>query len=84
MEKMAPPDEILARIRGMLIADREYVEAELMRDAYASGRIAEPAEVMEEIMRRANAVSERDPGLSREQSVARARLAALQARRQRP
>lgn len=42
MEKFATPEEVLAQIRRMSIEDREYVEAELMRDAYESGRATEP------------------------------------------
>lgn len=84
MEKFATPDEVLAQIRRMSVEDREYVEAELMRDAYESGQVAEPAAVMEEIVRRANeALANPDPGLSREEAVASARLAAQEARRRR-
>jgi hypothetical protein len=84
MEKFATPDEVLAQIRRMSVEDRDYVEAELMRDAYESGRIAEPAAVMDEIVRRANeALAHPDQGLSREEAVANARLAAQEARRRR-
>jgi hypothetical protein len=84
MEKFATPDEVLAQIRRMSARDREYVDAELMRDAYESGRITEPAAVMDEIVRRANeALADPDRGLSREEAVANARLAAEEARRRR-
>jgi hypothetical protein len=36
MEKLVTPDEELAQIRRMSVEDREYVEAELMRDAYVT------------------------------------------------
>jgi hypothetical protein len=84
MEKFATPDEVLAHIRRMSARDREYVDAELMRDAYESGRITEPSVVMEEIARRANeTLAHPDRGLSREEAVANARLAAEAARRRR-
>jgi hypothetical protein len=54
MEKFATSDEVLAQIRRMSIEDRAYVEAELMRDADESGRIVEPAAVMDEAVRRAD------------------------------
>lgn len=85
MEKFATADEVLARIRSMSIEDREYVEAELMRDAYESGRVAEPDAVVAEVIRRANeALAHPDDGLSREQAVASAQRAARDARRRRP
>jgi len=84
MEKFATPDEVLAQIRRMSIQDREYVEAELMRDADESGRAAEPgqpAAVMDEIIRRASeSLAHPDDGVSREEAVASARLAAQRAR----
>jgi hypothetical protein len=84
MEKFATADEVLARIRSMSIEDREYVEAELMRDAYESGRVVEPDAVVAEVIRRANeALAHPDEGLSREQAVASAQRAARDARRRR-
>lgn len=84
MEKFATPDEVLAQIRRMSVDDREYVEAELMRDAYESGRITEPPAVLDEIIRRANeTLTNPDQGLSREEAVANARLAAQESRRRR-
>ena len=60
----------------MSVEDREYVDAELMRDAYESGRLTEPAAVTDEIVRRANdAVAHPDRGGSREEAVASARQA---------
>ena len=59
MEKFATPDEVLAQIRRMSVGDREYIEAELMRDAYESGRITEPPAVLDEIVRRANEAGKR-------------------------
>jgi hypothetical protein len=82
MEKFATPAEVLAHIRRMSARDREYVDAELMRDAYESGRMTEPPVIMDEIARRANAtLAHPDRGLSREEAVANARLAAEEARR---
>jgi len=84
MEKFATPDEVLAHIRRMSIEDREYVEAELLRDGYESGRVTEPPATMDEIIRRANdALAHPDRGSSREQTVASARLAVEEARRRR-
>jgi hypothetical protein len=84
MEKFATADEVLAQIRSMSVEDREYVEAELMRDAYESGRVTEPDAVVTEVIRRANdALAHPEDGLSREQSIASARRAAQDARRRR-
>jgi hypothetical protein len=84
MEKFATADEVLAQIRRMSVEEREYVEAELMRDAYESGHIAEPDAVMEEIVRRANdALANPEQGLSREEAIASTRLVAQEARRRR-
>ena len=84
MEKFATPDEVVAQIRRMSIEDREYVEAELMRDAYEAGRLTEPPSVMDEIIRRANeALASPDTGLSREEAIASARAAAQEVRRRR-
>lgn len=77
------PDEVLAQIRRMSVEDRAYVEAELMRDAYESGRMAEPEALIEEIVRRANdALAHPEQGLSPEEVIASVRLA-VQARRRR-
>ena len=85
MEKLATPDEVLAHIRRMSVKDREYVDAELMQDAYESGRLTEPAAVMDEIVRRANdAIAHADRGVSREEAVASARRAVEETRRRRP
>lgn len=84
MEKFATPDEVLAHIRRMSLEDREYIEAELMRDAHESGRVVEPDSVMEEIVRRANdALAHPEQGMSREEAIASARLTAQEARRRR-
>jgi hypothetical protein len=85
MGKLTTPDEVLAHIRRMSIEDREYVDAELMRDAYESGRLTEPAAVIDEIVRRANdAIAHPDRGVSREEAVASARRAVEESRRRRP
>jgi hypothetical protein len=84
VEKFAMAEEVLAQIRRMFVEEREYVEAELMRDAHESGRIAEPDAVMEEIVRRANdALANPEQGLSREEAIASARLVAQEARQYR-
>jgi hypothetical protein len=84
MEKFATPDEVVAQIRRMSTEDRAYVEAELMRDAYEAGRLAEPPAVMDEIIRRAaHAVAAPEAGGSREEAIASARAAAQEARRRR-
>jgi hypothetical protein len=84
MGKSATVDGVLAQIRRMSVEDREYVEAELMRDAYESVRITEPAAVIEEIVRRTNdALARPEQGVSREEAVASARLAAQEARERR-
>lgn len=80
MEKLATPADMVAQIRRMPLEDREYIEAELMRDGFESGRLREPSSVMDEIVRRAHDARTSTDGLSREESVARARLAAEQAR----
>ena len=81
MEKLATPAEVVAQIRRMSLEDREYVEAELMRDGYESGRIGESPSAMDEIVRRVTQTRASDDGLSREESIARARIAAQEARR---
>jgi hypothetical protein len=84
MEKFATRDEVLAQIRRMSTEDREYIEAELMRDAYESGRTTEPSAVVDEIARRAReALAHPDQGLSRDESVVRAREAVQEMRRRR-
>jgi hypothetical protein len=75
---------VLAQIRNMSVKDREYVEAELMRDAYESGRLTESPAVLEDIVRRANdTFADPDGGVSREEAIASARLAAQAARQRR-
>lgn len=76
MNKPATPDEVLQQIRAMALEDREYVEAELMRDGYESRRRADPPELIAEIKRRAeDALAHPDRGVSREDAVAHARAA---------
>jgi hypothetical protein len=78
MEKLDTPAEVAAHIRRMPPEDREYIEAELLRDGYESGRMTEAPSVMDEIIRRANEARDSGDGLSREDSIARARRAALE------
>src|SRR5256885_12941099 len=81
MNKRASPDEVLQQIRAMSIEDREYVEAELMREAYESGRRAESPELITELKRRAeDALANPERAVSREEAIANARAAAVRAR----
>ena len=73
---MATPDDLLAQIRCMPLEDREYLEAELMRDAYDSGRRRESPALIAELVRRAqDALAHPERGVSREDAVASAAAA---------
>jgi hypothetical protein len=77
----ATPDDVLAQIRSMPLEDRDYIEAELMRDAYESGRRNEsPALVAELVTRAADALANPDRGISRTDAVASARASVEAAR----
>ena len=82
MERPASRDEILEQIRSLPLEDREYIEAELMREAYETARRVESATDVAELVRRANDALSTDRGFSREESVARA-TAAVEATRTR-
>jgi hypothetical protein len=83
MGKPSTRDEILEQIRRMSLEDRDYIEAELLRDGYEQGRRVDDPERTAELVRRANdALARPDAGVSREDAVARAR-AAVQAVRAR-
>lgn len=72
----ATPEELLAQIRVMSLDDREYIESELMRDAYESGRRRESPALIAELVRRAqDAISNPNRGVSREDAVASAKVA---------
>jgi hypothetical protein len=76
MARRATRDEILDQIRRMSLEDRDYIEAELLRDGYEASRRAEDPELTAELVRRANESRARpDGGVSREEAVARARAA---------
>jgi hypothetical protein len=83
MNKPATPDEVLHEIRTMSLEDREYIEAELVREAFDEGRRSESPELMAELNRRADdALAHPERGISREQAVASAHaaVAAVRAR----
>ncbi len=76
---------MLEQIRALPVADRDYIEAALMREAHEEGRRSESPEELDEIKHRAvDALSGRNPGYSREDSVTRARAAveAIRSRKQ--
>ena len=76
MNKPATPDEVLEQIRAMPVADRDYVEAELLREAFESGRRQESDALREEIVRRAKlALAHPGEGYTLEQTIAGARAA---------
>jgi hypothetical protein len=76
MGKPATRDEILDQIRRMPLEDRDYIEAELLRDGYEAGRrVEDPAQTTELVRRADEALSRSNAGLSREEAVARARAA---------
>ena len=76
MGKPATRDEILDQIRRMPLEDRDYIEAELLRDGYEAGRrVEDPARIDELVRRVDEALGHPDGGLSREEAVARARAA---------
>jgi hypothetical protein len=76
MGKPANRDEILDQIRRMPLEDRDYIEAELLRDGYEAGRrVEDPARVAEFVHRASEALPRPDAALSREEEVARARAA---------
>jgi hypothetical protein len=76
MNKPATPDEVLQQIRAMPLEDREYVEAELMREGYETRRRTEAPELIAELKRRADdALAHPERGVSREEALASARAA---------
>jgi len=85
MAKPATRDDVLDQIRRMPIEDREYIEAELMREAYEAGRRSEPSPLVAELVRRAeDALAHPDRGVSREEAVATARAAVDRVRTRTP
>jgi hypothetical protein len=84
MGKPATRDEILDQIRRMPLEDRDYIEAELLRDSYEAGRrVEDPAQSAELVQRASESLARSDEGISRDDAVARARaaVAAVRARR---
>lgn len=83
MGTSARRDAPLDQIRALPNEDRDYIEAALMREAYEHGRRTESPEELAEMKQRAmDALSGRNRGYSRKDSVARAR-AAVEATRSR-
>jgi hypothetical protein len=86
MNKRATADEVLAQIRALDVEEREYVEAELTREAFEAGRKHESDALRAEIRRRAKDAIERPgPGLTLDEAVAGARgaVAAVRDRKSR-
>ena len=85
MGKAATRDEVLEQIRGMSLEDREYIEAELLREGHEAGRRTESAADVAELVRRANdALAPPDRGVSRDDAVARARAVVETVRARKP
>ncbi len=85
MGKPTTRDEILDHIRRMPLEDRDYIEAELLRDGYEAGRrVEDPARVAELVRRADEAIARSDSGFSREEAVARARAAVEAVRSRKP
>ena len=78
-------DDLLEQIRALPLEDRDYIEAALMREAYEQGRhVDSPEELGEITARAADALSDRNPSYSREESVNRARVAVDAIRSRKP
>jgi hypothetical protein len=85
MGTAARRDDLLEQIRALPIEDRDYIEAALLRESYESARPTESPEELAEIKQRAvDAISDRDPSYSRDDSVARARAAVEAIRSRKP
>jgi hypothetical protein len=79
MNKPTDPDEVLAQIRAMPLADRHRVTAELLDDLDED--FVEPPVLLDELRRRAeDALAHPERGISLEESIAQARAAAAKAR----
>jgi hypothetical protein len=84
MNKPSTPDEVLQQIRAMSLVDREYVEAELLREAFESGRRRESDALRDEIVRRAkHALAHQGEGYTLDETIegARAAVAAVRERK---
>jgi hypothetical protein len=85
MGKPATRDELLDQIRRLPLEDRDYIAAELLRDAYEAGRRVEDPALIAELVHRADETpAHPDAGLSREEAVAQARAAVEAVRARRP
>lgn len=85
MATSAHRDELLEQIRALPLEDRDYIEAALVREAYEQGRRTDTPEELAEIVQRANhALSESSTGISRTESIARARAAVEAMRPRKP
>jgi hypothetical protein len=81
MNKAADPDELLAQIRAMPVADRHRVTAGLLDDLDED--FVEPPALLDELRRRAeDALAHPERGISLEDSIAQARAAAAKVRAQ--
>ena len=81
MNKAADPDELLAQIRALSVADPHRVTAGLLDDLDQD--FVEPPALIDELRRRAvDALAHPERGISLEDSVAQARAAAAKARAQ--
>ena len=81
MNKAADPDELLAQIRAMPVADRHRVTAELLDDLDED--FVESPALLDELRRRAeDALAHPERAISLEDSIAQARAAAAKVRAQ--
>ena len=79
MNKPADPDDLLAQIRAMPLADRHRVTAELLDDLDED--LVEPPALLDELRRRAEeALAHPERGVSLEDSIAQARAAVAKVR----
>ncbi|MCC7109067.1 MAG: hypothetical protein IT382_07260 [Deltaproteobacteria bacterium] len=81
MNKAADPDELLAQIRAMSVADRHRVTAGLLDDLDAE--FVEPPALIDELRRRAqDAILHPGRGIALDESISQARAAAAKVRAQ--
>lgn len=81
MNKVADPEELLAQIRAMPVADRHRVTASLLDDLDED--FVEPPTLIEELRRRAqDALAHPERGTSLDDSIAQARAAVAKVRAQ--
>jgi hypothetical protein len=81
MNKAANPDDVLAQIRAMPVADRHRLTAELLDDLDED--FVEPPGLLDELRRRAtDALAHPDRGITLEDSIAQARATVAKVRAQ--